>query len=55
VKNEQKWMGGDPKTSNSCIFMQRSDDFAGDVLLGTDDCKKQHPFVCEVENYPNFL
>jgi hypothetical protein len=50
IKNEQKWIDGDKRTSNSCIYIQQSvDDLAGEVLIGTEDCRKQLPFICEVE------
>jgi hypothetical protein len=29
--------------------MQQSNDLAGEVLLGTDNCTKKQRFVCEVE------
>ena len=50
VKKEMNWMDGSQNKANSCIYMQQSDDFASGVLLGMDDCVKQNPFVCEVEN-----
>jgi len=34
--------------SNSCIYMEQSNEFAGEVLLGTDHCTTKQRFVCEV-------
>jgi len=48
LKDELGWKFGEIKKKNSCVSIESSPTNLGQTLLGTENCDRKLPFICEV-------